>query len=149
MTGTERELYLWSQIRLQLETLLAEKGRLANENSVYARENRFLREIVEYHQLTMQDVVYLDEGSEEVTEVYPYSVPSVSGMLFVSPTSPTSPSSPSSGSPSRNPTVTKEIVPSPIREQAKDNTSRRDVETSSSSKVPEEDEEKRPSEPSA
>lgn len=59
------------QIRLQLETLLAEKARLAQENSVYARENRFLREIVEYHQLTMQDVVYLDEGSEEVTEVYP------------------------------------------------------------------------------
>ncbi|EPS71006.1 hypothetical protein M569_03752, partial [Genlisea aurea] len=56
-------------IRLQLETLLAEKARLANENSVYARENRFLREIVEYHQLTMQDVVYLDEGIEEVTPV--------------------------------------------------------------------------------
>ena len=59
------------QIRLQLESLLAEKARLAQENSVYARENRFLREIVEYHQLTMQDVVYFDEGSEEVTEVYP------------------------------------------------------------------------------
>ncbi|GFP97363.1 hypothetical protein PHJA_001880400 [Phtheirospermum japonicum] len=57
-------------IRLQLESLLAEKARLAQENSVYARENRFLREIVEYHQLTMQDVVYLDEGNEEVTEVY-------------------------------------------------------------------------------
>ncbi|CAD5164982.1 unnamed protein product [Musa acuminata subsp. malaccensis] len=57
-------------IRLQLETLLAEKARLAHENSVYARENRFLREIVEYHQLTMQDVVYVDEGIEEVTEVY-------------------------------------------------------------------------------
>nr|GEV37140.1 hypothetical protein [Tanacetum cinerariifolium] len=56
-------------IRLQLESLLAEKSRLANENSIYARENRFLREIVEYHQLTMQDVVYLDEGIEEVTEV--------------------------------------------------------------------------------
>ncbi|GER49574.1 hypothetical protein STAS_26827 [Striga asiatica] len=58
-------------IRLQLESLLAEKARLAQENSVYARENRFLREIVEYHQLTMQDVVYLDESNEEVTEVYP------------------------------------------------------------------------------
>ncbi|KAG7549065.1 hypothetical protein ISN45_Aa06g000070 [Arabidopsis thaliana x Arabidopsis arenosa] len=58
-------------IRLQLESLLAEKARLAHENSVYARENRFLREIVEYHQLTMQDVVYIDEGSEEVTQVYP------------------------------------------------------------------------------
>lgn len=62
-------------IRLQLETLLAEKARLTQENSVFARENRFLREIVEYHQLTMQDVVYLDEGSEEVTEVYPIKVP--------------------------------------------------------------------------
>lgn len=62
-------------IRLQLETLLAEKARLAQENSVFARENRFLREIVEYHQLTMQDVVYLDENNEEVTEVYPIKVP--------------------------------------------------------------------------
>ncbi|KAK4407614.1 hypothetical protein Sango_0342400 [Sesamum angolense] len=61
-------------IRLQLESLLAEKARLAQENSVYARENRFLREIVEYHQLTMQDVVYLDEGTEEVTEVYPIKI---------------------------------------------------------------------------
>ncbi|KAK9230052.1 hypothetical protein WN944_023019 [Citrus x changshan-huyou] len=61
-------------IRLQLETLLAEKARLAHENSVYARENRFLREVVEYHQLTMQDVVYLNEGTEEVTEVYPIKV---------------------------------------------------------------------------
>ncbi|KAI3472984.1 hypothetical protein Pfo_030035 [Paulownia fortunei] len=79
-------------IRLQLETLLAEKARLAHENSVYARENRFLREIVEYHQLTMQDFVYLDEGIEEVTEVYP--VPAVSRTLSVSPPSPMSPPSP-------------------------------------------------------
>jgi hypothetical protein len=77
---------MW-QIRLQLETLLAEKARLAHDNSVYARENRFLREIVEYHQLTMQDVVYLDEGSEEVTEVYPFT-----RMLSVSPPSSSSPS---------------------------------------------------------
>ncbi|WCJ34944.1 hypothetical protein M5689_016221 [Euphorbia peplus] len=61
-------------IRLQLETLLSEKARLAHENSIYARENRFLREVVEYHQLTMQDVIYLDEGTEEVTEVYPIKV---------------------------------------------------------------------------
>ncbi|KAF5176017.1 Cyclin-dependent kinase 12 isoform x2 [Thalictrum thalictroides] len=67
-------------IRLQLETLLAEKARLAHENSIYARENRFLREIVEYHQLTMQDVVYLDEGIEEVTEVYPVTIPAATGM---------------------------------------------------------------------
>ncbi|CAF1968866.1 hypothetical protein YC2023_083111 [Brassica napus] len=61
-------------IRLQLDTLLAEKARLADENSIYARElreNRFLREIVEYHQLPMQDVVYIDEGIEEVAEVNP------------------------------------------------------------------------------
>lgn len=62
-------------IRLQLETLLAEKARLAHENSVYARENRFLREVVEYHQLTMQDVVYFDEANEEVTEVNPLNFP--------------------------------------------------------------------------
>ncbi|ONK78247.1 uncharacterized protein A4U43_C02F16190 [Asparagus officinalis] len=62
-------------IRLQLETLLAEKGRLAHDNSIYARENRFLREIVEYHQLTMQDVVYVDEGIEEVQEVCPIQLP--------------------------------------------------------------------------
>ncbi|KAM7264090.1 hypothetical protein ACFE04_001773 [Oxalis oulophora] len=80
-------------IRLQLETLLAEKGRLANENSIYARENRFLREIVEYHQLTMQDVVYLDENSEEVTEVYPL-MRGVSRTLSITPPSPTSPPSP-------------------------------------------------------
>lgn len=70
-------------IRLQLETLLAEKARLAHENSVYARENLILREIVEYHQLTMQDVVYLDEGFEEVTEVSP--IPAVSRRLTASP----------------------------------------------------------------
>ncbi|KAI4306310.1 hypothetical protein L6164_029596 [Bauhinia variegata] len=64
-------------IRLQLETLLAEKARLAHENSVYARENRFLREVVEYHQLTMQDVVYLDESNEEVTEVNPLNLTAV------------------------------------------------------------------------
>ncbi|KAK7305570.1 hypothetical protein VNO77_43476 [Canavalia gladiata] len=67
-------------IRLQLETLLAEKARLAHENSVYARENRFLREVVEYHQLTMQDVVYFDESNEEVTEVNPLNLPSVSKL---------------------------------------------------------------------
>lgn len=81
-------------IRLQLETLLAEKARLANENETYSRENRFLREIVEYHQLTMQDVVYIDEGIEEVAEVYPISYPSVASMLSLTPTTPKSPTSP-------------------------------------------------------
>lgn len=79
---------MWYQIRVQLESLLAEKARLAHENSVYARENRFLREIVEYHQLSMQDVVYLDEGAEEVTEIgYPINFP-YSKMLCESPLSP-------------------------------------------------------------
>ncbi|XP_074311952.1 uncharacterized protein LOC141647597 [Silene latifolia] len=76
-------------IRLQLETLLAEKARLAHENSIYARENRFLREIVEYHQLTMQDIIYVDEGAEEVTEVYSIDDAKV---LSSTPTSPMSPS---------------------------------------------------------
>lgn len=79
------------QIRLQLETLLAEKGRLASENEVYARENRFLREIVEYHQLTMQDVVYLDEGMEEVTELYPLDATGTAVVPRLSPKSPRSP----------------------------------------------------------
>lgn len=89
-------------IRLQLETLLAEKARLAHENSIYARENRFLREIVEYHQLTMQDVVYIDEGIEEVAEVNPsitrtlsmasYSASELPSSISPSPSSPASPS---------------------------------------------------------
>ncbi|KAL8237317.1 hypothetical protein R6Q59_018398 [Mikania micrantha] len=74
-------------IRLQLETLLAEKARLANENSVYVRENSCLREIIRYHNLSMQDVVYLDEGIEEVAEVNPR----LSRTLSVSPLSPLSP----------------------------------------------------------
>ncbi|KAE8731835.1 RING/U-box superfamily protein, putative isoform 1 [Hibiscus syriacus] len=74
-------------IRFQLESLLAEKARLAHENSIYARENRFLREVVEYHQLSMQDLMYLYEGVEEVTEVgYPFNFP-YSSMLCESPTS--------------------------------------------------------------
>lgn len=52
-----------------METLLEEKGRLAHENSIYSRENRFLREIVEFHQLTMQDVICVNEGIEEVCPI--------------------------------------------------------------------------------
>ncbi|XP_043697995.1 uncharacterized protein LOC122648819 isoform X2 [Telopea speciosissima] len=120
-------------IRLQLETLLAEKARLAHENSIYARENRFLREIVEYHQLTMQDVVYLDEGIEEVTEVRPISVSRTTSASFTSiptsaaPTPPSTPplsSSPSAPSPhvftaTVSPVVDKDVLPvptSPVRE---------------------------------
>ncbi|KAI4353590.1 hypothetical protein L6164_002529 [Bauhinia variegata] len=95
-------------IRLQLETLLAEKARLASENEIYARENRFLREIVEYHQLTMQDVVYLDEGMEEVTEVYPIDANGIPRLLS-STFSPPSPEDLQSASPP----VTKEIFPVP------------------------------------
>uniref|UniRef100_A0A0D3BTG3 Uncharacterized protein n=2 Tax=Brassica oleracea var. oleracea TaxID=109376 RepID=A0A0D3BTG3_BRAOL len=65
-------------VRLQTETLLAEKARLAHENSIYTRENLYLRGVVEYHQITMQDVVYFDEKTEEVTEIYPVNVTSVS-----------------------------------------------------------------------
>lgn len=104
-------------IRLQLETLLAEKARLANENSIYTRENRFLREIVEYHQLTMQDVVYLDEGTEEVTEVYPLTSPGMSRMLSVSPRSSTSLRLPSEEPPSEAPPEAKEISPVHIEPQ--------------------------------
>lgn len=103
-------------IRLQLETLLAEKARLAHENSVYARENRFLREIVEYHQLTMQDVVYLDEGIEEVTEVYP--IPAVSRMLSVSPPSPASPRSPPAIPLSITPPLKKDAISGSSQPQA-------------------------------
>ncbi|XP_021910646.1 uncharacterized protein LOC110824357 [Carica papaya] len=102
-------------IRLQLETLLAEKARLAHENSIYARENRFLREIVEYHQLTMQDVVYIDEGIEEVTEVNP----AISRTLSVTPPSPLSPTSSSEITPLPGLLITEELYPlydSPLEE---------------------------------
>lgn len=101
-------------IRLQLETLLAEKARLAHENSVYARENRFLREIVEYHQLTMQDVIYVDEGIEEVTEVYPTQVlppaPSRAGSGLGRSVTPATPKTASS-SPSSTSIVVPETCP--------------------------------------
>ncbi|KAG8081652.1 hypothetical protein GUJ93_ZPchr0018g11325 [Zizania palustris] len=92
-------------IRLQLETLLAEKARLAHENSVYARENRFLREIVEYHQLTMQDVIYVDEGIEEVTEVYPTQV------LPPAPSRSVTPATPKTAVPFSSPPSTSIVVP--------------------------------------
>ncbi|XP_044474246.1 uncharacterized protein LOC123202391 [Mangifera indica] len=110
-------------VRLQLETLLAEKARLANENSIYDRENQFLREIVEYHQLTEQDIVYLDEGSEEVTEVYP--------NVF---------------SDSQLEELTEEIFP--VLSEGRDETSQNDVPTNllpSTTEVPEENGAKKPS----
>uniref|UniRef100_A0A1J3IQF3 Uncharacterized protein n=1 Tax=Noccaea caerulescens TaxID=107243 RepID=A0A1J3IQF3_NOCCA len=75
-------------VRLQLETLLAEKARLAHENSIYTRENLYLRGVVEYHHLKMQDVVYFDEKTEEVTEVYPINLTSMSSSSDVSHTPP-------------------------------------------------------------
>ncbi|XVF29760.1 hypothetical protein REPUB_Repub15cG0149900 [Reevesia pubescens] len=105
-------------IRLQLETLLAEKARLAHENSIYARENRFLREIVEYHQLTMQDVVYLDEGAEEVTEVYPSNFPFSKMIVTDSPPSPSEAEVEVEMTSSTSPPLTKEILP--VEAKAKD-----------------------------
>ncbi|KAM5560762.1 hypothetical protein ABKV19_021753 [Rosa sericea] len=116
-------------IRHQLETLLAEKGRLASENSVYARENRFLREVVEYHQLTMQDVVYL---SDEETEVYPLcSSPEVARMLSLSPRSSPPPSPPPEDLSSRITPATKEILSAHINPQANKDASRNEVTPSS------------------
>lgn len=43
-------------MRLQLEALLAEKSRLANENANLVRENQCLHQLVEYHQITSQDL---------------------------------------------------------------------------------------------
>lgn len=43
-------------MRLQLETLLAEKSRLASENANLVRENQCLSQLVTYHQLNSQDL---------------------------------------------------------------------------------------------
>ncbi|KAF2290317.1 hypothetical protein GH714_010538 [Hevea brasiliensis] len=68
----------------QNQATSCEKARLTHENSICARENHFLSEVVEYHQLTMQDVVYLDEGTGEVTEVYPIKVASNTHSILTS-----------------------------------------------------------------
>lgn len=116
-------------IRHQLETLLAEKSRLANENSVYARENRFLREIVEYHQLTMQDVVYL---SDEETEVYPLSSsPEVARMLSLSPRSSVVPSPPPEDLSFISTPVTRETLPAHTNPQANKDASKNELTPSS------------------
>ncbi|KAK8945748.1 hypothetical protein KSP40_PGU014324 [Platanthera guangdongensis] len=44
-------------VRIQLETLLAEKSKLANENANLRRDNQCLHQLVEYHQLTSQDLL--------------------------------------------------------------------------------------------
>ncbi|XP_012092248.1 uncharacterized protein LOC105649997 isoform X2 [Jatropha curcas] len=43
-------------MRLQMEALLSEKSRLANENANLIRENQCLHQLVEYHQLTSLDL---------------------------------------------------------------------------------------------
>lgn len=50
-------------VRLQLEALLAEKSRLANENANLVRENQCLQQLVEYHQLASQDLSESDEDA--------------------------------------------------------------------------------------
>lgn len=52
-------------MRLQLEVLLTEKARLANENANLVRENQCLHQMVEYHQITSQD---LSASYEEVIQ---------------------------------------------------------------------------------
>lgn len=52
-------------VRLQLEALLGEKARLANENANLMRENQCLHQLVEYHQHTSQD---LSESYEQVIQ---------------------------------------------------------------------------------
>lgn len=58
-------------VRLQLEALLAEKSRLANDNANLTRENQCLRQLVEYHQLTSrheEDVEVADDFYERVIQ---------------------------------------------------------------------------------
>nr|GAU23354.1 hypothetical protein TSUD_334010 [Trifolium subterraneum] len=52
-------------VRLQLEALLGEKARLANENANLMRENQCLHQLVEYHQHTSED---LSESYENVIQ---------------------------------------------------------------------------------
>lgn len=52
-------------MRLQLEALLGEKARLANENANLMRENQCLHQLVEYHQHTSED---LSESYEQVIQ---------------------------------------------------------------------------------
>lgn len=52
-------------MRLQLEALLGEKSRLANENATLVRENQCLNQLVEYHQLTSQDFTLVPDSDYE------------------------------------------------------------------------------------
>jgi len=51
---------------MQLEILLAYESRLAQENSTYACENRFLYEIVDFQQFATQDDALLDDEGTDV-----------------------------------------------------------------------------------
>ncbi|TVU49194.1 hypothetical protein EJB05_00492 [Eragrostis curvula] len=66
-------------VRLQLEALLAEKSRLAQENANLTRENQSLMQLVEYHQLTSQD---LDESYEEVMQGMQLDFSSPPGRIY-------------------------------------------------------------------
>lgn len=70
------------QVRLQLETLLAEKQRLQQENANYARENQFLHEVVQYHQIEFNEDELsvdgpdgFDMNDEEVDQMVTMGVP--------------------------------------------------------------------------
>ncbi|KAI3449632.1 hypothetical protein Pfo_006297 [Paulownia fortunei] len=78
-------------VRLQLEALLAEKSRLANENANLTRENQCLHQLVEYHQLTSQDLsasyenlirgMGLDFSSPPETDDGPLKTPQAADIL--------------------------------------------------------------------
>ncbi|PKA60136.1 hypothetical protein AXF42_Ash009820 [Apostasia shenzhenica] len=61
-------------MRLQLEVLLSEKSRLANENANLIRENQCLHQLVEYHQLTSQDILF--SSYEEILHWTQLDIPS-------------------------------------------------------------------------
>ncbi|KAH7295396.1 hypothetical protein KP509_27G044700 [Ceratopteris richardii] len=60
-------------VRLQLETLLAEKARLMQENATFARENQFLHEVVQYHQLKLRELAVCDESPTFMDEELEFS----------------------------------------------------------------------------
>ncbi|KAJ6412333.1 hypothetical protein OIU84_005401 [Salix udensis] len=64
-------------MRLQMEALLAEKSRLGNENANLKRENQCLHQLVEYHQITTQD---LSASYEQVITCLDFSSPTSSMM---------------------------------------------------------------------
>ncbi|KAJ6309590.1 hypothetical protein OIU77_015155 [Salix suchowensis] len=64
-------------MRLQMEALLAEKSRLGNENANLKRENQCLHQLVEYHQITTQD---LSASYEQVITCLDFSSPASSMM---------------------------------------------------------------------